>query len=579
MTDFPYLFYINNFGGGVCVRKCPSLVNVTRDNLTDVRTLITYAGIWQTEGHELPESFIQVGDYMGSPDALECSDRLCYPNGTDLEASWRSAGVNEGFGFAFYAADSYPLLWRCILTTEATSRVRELVRDNSTLTAAEAGHNFWNDLYADIWTARWHVLGFGFAVSLLVSFGYIFILRIPLLLSFAVWSSIFITIGLFVGSGIYAFQTALEWDSQDPPTRGSTSINALRICSFILIGLGVFLFLLACCLRRQIQLAIGCVRQAGRAIHRMPGIVFVPVLQGAGLCAFMIPFTFYAVYLASLGKISTTDFPLNFDGLEIAIRTWDFDEFVERCGWYLLFCLFWTGNFIVAVGDMVIAMSVAKWYFTREKKRINSCTVIGSIRDTFFYHLGTCAFGSLILAIVQIIRAILSRVQKKIKEMGKNGFADALLCCCQCCLWCFEKCIKFLNKNAYIQTAIFGTPFCKSAREAFFLILRNAGRIGAITYVSGAVLIIGKLFISAATTSLSFMVMNEMIGDEVFSLAGPTIIVFIISYFVSDMFLDIFDMGITTILQCFVADEEMFEDTGACFAEGRLRKYIDEYDS
>ena len=32
--------------------------------------------------------------------------------------------------------------------------------------------------------------------------------------------------------------------------------------------------------------------------------------------------------------------------------------------------------------------------------------------------------------------------------------------------------MRFLNKNAYIQTAIFGSSFCTSAKEAFFLILR-----------------------------------------------------------------------------------------------------------
>jgi hypothetical protein len=59
-----------------------------------------------------------------------------------------------------------------------------------------------------------------------------------------------------------------------------------------------------------------------------------------------------------------------------------------------------------------------------------------------------------------------------------------------------EKCMKFINKNAYIQCAIFGTPFCHSARKAFYLILRNAAWIGAVSYVSAAVLVVGKLFIS-----------------------------------------------------------------------------------
>lgn len=226
---------------------------------------------------------------------------------------------------------------------------------------------------------------------------------------------------------------------------------------------------------------------------------------------------------------------------------------------------------------MVVAMCVAKWYFTKEKAHVNSGTVISSIYDTIFYHLGTCAYGSLVLAIVQLIRAILAKIQKEVRKAG-SSIANALLCCCQCCLWCFEQCIRFLNKNAYIQTAIFGTSFCKSAREAFFLILRNIGRIGAISYVSGAILIVGKFFISSVTTFLSYLAMNELIGDELNSLAGPTVIVFIISYFVGDMFLDVFDMGISTVLQCFVADEEMFDGDG-CYAEGDLKKWIDDYES
>jgi hypothetical protein len=58
--------------------------------------------------------------------------------------------------------------------------------------------------------------------------------------------------------------------------------------------------------------------------------------------------------------------------------------------------------------------------------------------------------------------------------------------------------------TAYIQTAITGYPFCRSCRSAFFLILRNAARVAAITYVSAAVLIVGKLFISSVTTGVGY---------------------------------------------------------------------------
>ena len=54
MTDYPYLYYINVFGGGVCVKECPSLQGEVFDNLTDVGTFVTVSlvllgamkGIW-----------------------------------------------------------------------------------------------------------------------------------------------------------------------------------------------------------------------------------------------------------------------------------------------------------------------------------------------------------------------------------------------------------------------------------------------------------------------------------------------------------------------------------------------------
>lgn len=36
---------------------------------------------------------------------------------------------------------------------------------------------------------------------------------------------------------------------------------------------------------------------------------------------------------------------------------------------------------------------------------------------------------------------------------AQNKFAKFLLRCLKCCFWCLEKCIKFLNRNAYIMVS------------------------------------------------------------------------------------------------------------------------------
>eukprot|EP00521_Asterionellopsis_glacialis_P008273 CAMPEP_0195282694 /NCGR_PEP_ID=MMETSP0707-20130614/1480_1 /TAXON_ID=33640 /ORGANISM="Asterionellopsis glacialis, Strain CCMP134" /LENGTH=664 /DNA_ID=CAMNT_0040341715 /DNA_START=376 /DNA_END=2370 /DNA_ORIENTATION=- len=582
MTEYPYLLYINSYTGGVCVRECPNLSNYSQagvsDNLTDVRTLITYDGIYQLEGAELAPDFVQMANYSTSNDRINCINEqngkdMCYPDGT-VESSWESEGISKGFGWAYYVGDTYPWLQRCYLTDEAEQRISELVQANTTMSFVDAGYDFWNDLYADLWTARSYVLGCGFGLGVGISFIYITLLRFPCLLNMVVWGSIFATVGIFIAAGYYTTEQAKTWDAEVPQVWEDESITAARILGYVLWVLaGIFAFLMIC-LRKQIQLAIGCVRQASRALNRMPSMIAVPVLQALGLVAFMTAFLAYAVHLASLGEVGKIEVPIPGEsGMELTFRLFEFDDFVENCAWYLLFCWFWTANFIVAVGDMIIAMSVAKWYFTWDKKTLGCGIVASCVRDTFRYHLGTCAYGSLIIAIVQYIRAVIAKIQKKIKELD-SSIADAIMCCCQCIFWCFENCIQFINKNAYIQTAIFGTSFCKSAREAFTLILRNAFRVGTISYVSGAILLVGKFFISSIVTAIGYIAMSETIADELYNLAGPTVIIFLISYFVSDMFMDVFDMAITTILQCFVADEEMFQGD-QCYAEGALQQWID----
>jgi hypothetical protein len=82
------------------------------------------------------------------------------------------------------------------------------------------------------------------------------------------------------------------------------------------------------------------------------------------------------------------------------------------------------------------------------------------MKKAMWYHLGTAAFGSLIIAIIKTIRAVIAYLQNQAKK-SKNKALQMVLCAIQCYMWCLEKCMKFLNKNAYIQTAIYGYSFCK----------------------------------------------------------------------------------------------------------------------
>lgn len=576
MTDFPYLYYVNSYTGGVCVESCP-------EQGVDMRTLITYDGIWQAENATLSSDFLSVADYSLSENLLSCTEEDCFPNNS-VEESWDSVGINRGLGYAYYVGDSYPLFRRCYLTSDSEVEIAELTGSATTKAIDFVNpwetHAFWTNLYGDLWTARFVILGFGFGASLLLSLIYVGLLRIPCLLSGVIWASILAVIGVFAIGGYYAYTLAEEWSQEDPlPSVRPEQIKYTEITSYVLFGISALCVLFACCFRNSIQTAVRCVRESGRAINRMVLLFGVPFIQGVLLLVFWVAFGYVSAHLASLGEVTTRTFPVDLDGTQVSMRVFEFDDFTKYCGWYLLFIFFWVASFILAIGDLTVALAVSRWYFTVSKRRVNSYWVLGSLWTTFRYHLGTLAFGSLLVAIVRLLRAILLRVQRTITAMTNKKIANMMLCCCQCCLCCLERILKFINKNAYIQCAIFGTPFWESGRQACFLIVRQVGRVGTLSYVSWAVLIMGKILISTLTTVLAYYTVveyeSDILEEALYSYGGPMIVIFCISFFLASMFMGVFDTSILTILHCFAADEEMFEENSN-YTDKNFRKWIDE---
>ena len=87
-----------------------------------------------------------------------------------------------------------------------------------------------------------------------------------------------------------------------------------------------------------------------------------------------------------------------------------FTQYTKRPGhaawmlWFNLFAFYWAMNFVTSYGEMILAGIFAKWYWTKkeDKSKIPWTTLFTSIKNTTVYHVGTLAFGSLIIAIIKV---------------------------------------------------------------------------------------------------------------------------------------------------------------------------------
>ncbi|KAG0722373.1 Choline transporter-like protein 2 [Chionoecetes opilio] len=384
------------------------------------------------------------------------------------------------------------------------------------------------------------------------------------------------------------------------------------VCLFVLIFL-----------RKRISIAIALIGQASKAVGSIMSTLFFPVVPYILQLVFLTLFCGVAVLLASAGKAHYRVMCSGSDGCGCAdykendtcsMETFDtslcpsascqFFDYVEdpKVPWfhaYNLFALFWSMFFVSAFGEMVLAGAFASWYWVFDKSKVPTFAVTMSLGRTLRYHntntigytilqlslslqvhTGTLAFGSLIIAIVRMVRVILEYIDHKVKQHSDSKVVRALLCCCRCCLWCLEKFLKFINSifkqniMCHYVKGTFSVPerlrvlrhlreelLCVG-QECLLLIMRNIVRVVVLDKVTDFLLFIGKMVVVGAVGVASFFIFSgEVPGlvphlPEMNYYLTPVIIITIATFFIASAFFDVYAMAVDTIFLCFLEDCE-----------------------
>ena len=366
-------------------------------------------------------------------------------------------------------------------------------------------------------------------------------------------------------------------------------------------------FTILVAMRRRLAIAIGVVEEASRALIGMPTLLSVPLGTLFSTIMVSVLFTFPSLLFA------------------VSMRKWDgtgwvYDEATRIMIAMLGFGSIWVFTFIESLQFTAVAGAVCDWYFTPDKsKRQGLCdstmVLIRSYARILRFHLGSMAFGSLVVAIVKTIRYILQYVSAQIQaQFPGNKVVKILLAVVNCCVMCFERLIKYLTETAYIQIALWGNSFWRSAVDGVKLAVQNLGRLAFVTIMSKCLVLLGKLEIALASAGMtaayiwtkdqtgkgyslcdtidiewfckeeraaaaalvegldsggsgSLSVSHSLtvsdtghtpslssFNDAIFRF--PTFVGLLCGYFIGSVFMDCFDITIHTIIVCFCEDEK-----------------------
>ena len=315
--------------------------------------------------------------------------------------------------------------------------------------------------------------------------------------------------------------------------------------------MALFLICLVICQWKNIRLGAAVLQTSSDFMSSNQRLILLPLIN----YFLMVPIVgAWLAFMAFLGSIGTPQYSEN-----SYISGMQYEKYIIILFLIMLFGILWVLAFMEAIEKFIIAATTCMWYFSGEgsdeKDKKGTVSICLSTKWAFKYHIGTMAMGSLLIAIMSIIKILFEYIVKKAEAAGqaKNPIAKVVICVTRCIIWCVDSCIRFINSNAYIQCALFSTNFCKSAQQGFFLTVRNGGRFTGLDLSIFLVSLLGRGILIAFTIYICVLISNacEIKVPIVFA-----VITAIIAVVITTLFLTIFDFSSLAILQCFLLDED-----------------------
>lgn len=471
------------------------------------------------------------------------------------------------------------------IVNETTSTAQTSLLEDNFDSASEMIGRAAGDLYT-----AWPMFIVCAIVALLFTFLYTWATRY--IAGVLVWACIALIImgGSFLG--IVLIKEANNAENDVVPNRQ----KGMRVMGWLFVALTFVFFLIVVFLRKRIRIAVEVIKMAAGAIGDIKSLVFFPIVPVFLAIIYFLFWVAEALYIFSVTDEAVGNIdPLYVDGFKEAYPNRDtafvdleFRDSFRGYALYHIFHLFWNVQFLFYFGYLVCAGAIADWYFTKcdasgnkivgfQQDELSHMPVMGSFLRVLRYHMGTVAITSLIIAIIQTIRAVVKYIEEKVRGPEPNYVQKAVFCCIQCCLKCAECCMDKINKNALIWTAIWGDGFCVSACSSFALIWRNLARVAALHMVSSFIFFMGKVTVSLAVTGCFawLFVSVDKYETELSSPVLPICIVFAIAYTISTLFMLVFESAADTIFFCFLVDEEKNKAAGSSmFASQELQELV-----
>lgn len=446
--------------------------------------------------------------------------------------------------------------------------------------SAGDGHGAINDLLKSFLLQNivnaWPVLAGAVVVSLATSWAYLIFLDCCAYLLVRVSAQLAVAVPFCVGLYFIRCATTGQESGFSTGLLSSAGDLARGIC---LVGLAAVFLVVVCRAWASLKVAARVVQAGCECVFDQPSVLLEPVISSIARVVVFAVMAYPMFLLCLSGHIQRNpdnSWAVTLDPQQSAY-----------IGFYV-FVMLWVLEYINSSSQYILAWVAKSWYFTPYdqngiKRTAPQCAIFQGMFNLIRYHLGTIALGSLLISLLRPFRI----VAKLFVDLAVCNPASACLAAaCECCILGCENYFTFLNKNTYIDMAIYSTPFFEAARNAHIMVTGYFSNVFVLNGVQFIFQLGGCGVCTALGFCLSYLVVEwvpiysdpespHYINDRSYVVYAATII----SLLVGIAYMVVFDVVTDTMFYCYVIDEHYLEKEDDQFNGmdddwGSLWKYI-----
>jgi hypothetical protein len=508
LTDYPYLFFnALDTSVQICVKKCPTendisdvlLMKLGDEQNPELKTLGDDTSLYKSDYYkEETKAIFKDSDKIYQYKSTNMFNR-CVPD-IDFSKIANFSQFKDGFN---QMVDSIPSL----------------------ASSLNAVSKLW-------WKIIVCCIG-----SLIVAFVWILLLRC--MTGCIVYFVVFLLPVAVIGIAFWLFFMGDKMDTiakiQENKQLTSAQITAIVLwcIAFILILIIIFLF-------KKLKSAVQMIKIATKALGSNWTVIFIPFIS------MIIAFLIWALILASSVFIYTSnEFEIREQKIEFSR-----DDVLQYFLIFNLIYLIFISVQIYFTNYYATSTPIVQWYFSDQGAFGCGCSCWRGFLNAFTKSLGTITVSSIIMTPLYLFLIFMEYLDVKAQKEDANEFIKCLIKCFKCCLMCFAKIVKYLNKTLLTVQQIFNKNWLKSADIVSDVVLSDVIMTSLLNGISFFILFLSKCSVSIICTLL-FCVWVDKEDSGIGGYLLSAFIVFFVSFIVSSFILSAYDNVIDIVFVCY----------------------------